>query len=274
METRITITADMNDILFEGKNKSYGAYEIRKNYGKTILNSFYMAAIATLTVILFFYGSFRPPEKPEMISTIPVEMDSIPTIQKQQDKPKEDKKIEDEKPKGDPKTEEKPIAAQKFVAPKPSKDVEDSVTIRAMDSLEGNIDTADTKGCKDCKPPVDPRGCDTCDGTPKTVKPIIEPLSPDKVDVMVEVLNLADIKKCINYPDALKGMGMEGDVFMRVTIGENDEIENIEIKRSSHVLFSKAVQACIPNLKAKAGIKDGHKVKSWVIIPFKFQLNR
>ena len=34
MEKQNILTADLLDILFEGKNKTYGAYELRKSYDK------------------------------------------------------------------------------------------------------------------------------------------------------------------------------------------------------------------------------------------------
>ena len=49
------------DLLFENKNKAYGAYELRKNYNKRMLQSI---AFTMLVVIVFgLFQSFKIPKK-------------------------------------------------------------------------------------------------------------------------------------------------------------------------------------------------------------------
>ncbi len=47
MDANNILTANLLDILFEGKNKAYGAYELRKTYNKRISSSL----IITMSVI-------------------------------------------------------------------------------------------------------------------------------------------------------------------------------------------------------------------------------
>ena len=55
MDVNKILTADILDILFEGKNKAYGAYDLRRTYEKRIK----IALIGTFTIIvLLFVGSF------------------------------------------------------------------------------------------------------------------------------------------------------------------------------------------------------------------------
>lgn len=54
METNKILSADILDILFEGRNKEYGAYELRKTYNKRIT----LALIITASIaLLIFVGS-------------------------------------------------------------------------------------------------------------------------------------------------------------------------------------------------------------------------
>src|SRR5688572_3956797 len=55
MEVNKILTADILDIIFEGRNKEYGAYELRKSYNKRIFVS--IAGMAGL-VLLLFIGYF------------------------------------------------------------------------------------------------------------------------------------------------------------------------------------------------------------------------
>ena len=53
MEISNILTADVLDIIFDGRNKSYGAYELRKTYKRRIL----LSLAGMLTIILFFIGT-------------------------------------------------------------------------------------------------------------------------------------------------------------------------------------------------------------------------
>jgi protein TonB len=50
MEANQILQSDLLDILFEGKNKAYGAYELRKSYNRRITT----ALVFTITVLLLF----------------------------------------------------------------------------------------------------------------------------------------------------------------------------------------------------------------------------
>ena len=46
------LTADLLDIIFDGRNKKYGAYNLRKTYGNRLVIA--MSSTAGLVVILYF----------------------------------------------------------------------------------------------------------------------------------------------------------------------------------------------------------------------------
>jgi len=51
METNKILTADVLDIIFEGKNKAYGAYQLRKSYEKTLGRSLVITGCALLLIM-------------------------------------------------------------------------------------------------------------------------------------------------------------------------------------------------------------------------------
>jgi protein TonB len=51
MEINKILSADVLDIIFDGKNKDYGAYELRKTYNKRLTK----AIIITLGLVLFAF---------------------------------------------------------------------------------------------------------------------------------------------------------------------------------------------------------------------------
>ena len=83
METNKILSADVLDIIFEGKNKSYGAYELRKTYNKRIgLALIITAAIA----LLIFVGSVIA-KTIEDNSTKPVEIKDLTLENVKKDEP-------------------------------------------------------------------------------------------------------------------------------------------------------------------------------------------
>ena len=55
METNQIMHADILDILFEGRNKDYGAYDLRKTYNRRIVKALFMTAAV---ILLLFIGYF------------------------------------------------------------------------------------------------------------------------------------------------------------------------------------------------------------------------
>ena len=51
METNKILSADFLDILFEGRNKEYGAYELRKTYSKRLTMA--MATMVGIALLIF-----------------------------------------------------------------------------------------------------------------------------------------------------------------------------------------------------------------------------
>ncbi len=52
MDANKILSADILDIIFEGKNKSYGAYQLRKNYNKTLTKALIITASVLLLIFL------------------------------------------------------------------------------------------------------------------------------------------------------------------------------------------------------------------------------
>ncbi|MGG9963343.1 energy transducer TonB [Ferruginibacter sp. SUN106] len=54
MDTNKILNADVLDIIFDGKNKNYGAYALRKSYNKRLVKAL---AVTGLVALLFFFSS-------------------------------------------------------------------------------------------------------------------------------------------------------------------------------------------------------------------------
>jgi protein TonB len=112
MESNKILTADVLDIIFEGRNKEYGAYDLRKTYRQRIT----YAIIGTLVLCLLLFGlSLWASKTKKSAATIVVADVSLENM-------KDEKKPEPPPPPPPPKREPPKIEIKQFTPPKIVKD--------------------------------------------------------------------------------------------------------------------------------------------------------
>ena len=74
MEINKILSADILDILFEGKNKSYGAYELRKSYNKRLVVSL---SVMLTTIFLLWAGYLLANKNHQVITSLPPVQDTV-----------------------------------------------------------------------------------------------------------------------------------------------------------------------------------------------------
>lgn len=278
------IHADLNDIIFDDRNKAYGAYHIRKEYSKTVWQAFGLAASSFLglTLLFFFLGRTAPaaveelsqmidasevnlqPKLPETPKTIPV----VP------DEPKEEAK---------PAEKMKGMDTQKFDLVKPVATADPNATMAADSSFKDKqpgLATTDSLGNgalggdPNGKKGGDPAIKDIGNGTGNANKnDIPDPFTPFMGE-SPKPMNLDVIRKAIGYPADARDMKMEGKVDFRILVDEQGHyMRHITLKRS-HPIFEDACVRQLKNLQFEPGKMGDKPVKVWVVIPFKFTLAR
>lgn len=150
MEKKNILTADFLDLLFDGRNKDYGAYDLRKTYNKRIS---YALAGTTLVCLLFIAGSIWANARKGRTTTLLVATEvELQNIQKEEPKP--------ELPKPQPMPEQK-IATIQNVVPRivRDEDVKPEEEVKEVTQLEdAKIGTFNQEGAKDegiVSPPVE-----------------------------------------------------------------------------------------------------------------------
>lgn len=144
MEANKILSADILDLIFENRNKDYGAYELRKSYNKRILRALIItASIAVLALLGSLLASSIDKGKGEKIKISEVTLQDI--------KPEDEKKIEPPPP-PPPKVEPPKIEMTKFTPPKIVKDEEvkkDEIPPVQEELKETKIDVISQEGIKD-----------------------------------------------------------------------------------------------------------------------------
>src|SRR5688500_5656822 len=79
MEIQNILHADELDIIFEGRNKSYGAYELRKTYNRRLITSLIITAACCLSLYaIYASGAFNNSDKPTVFVGPDVILDKVP----------------------------------------------------------------------------------------------------------------------------------------------------------------------------------------------------
>ena len=152
MDINKIASADILDIVFDGRNKEYGAYQLRKTYNKRIKN----ALIATIAIcILLIGGSFLANSGGSKKNEVVVQDVNLEAMKQ------EEKKPEPPPPPPPPKQEPPKVEITKFTPPKIVKDeeVKPDEEIKEVEKLEDTkIGTINQEGAKDegvVAPPVE-----------------------------------------------------------------------------------------------------------------------
>ena len=114
MEVNKILNADILDIIFEGRNKEYGAYELRKTYNKRLVRA--LIGMATLLVLLFlgyFISNLDSGKKKAVAVVQDVQLEDVKQEQKNEPPPPPPPKVEPPK-----------VEIAKFTPPKIVKDNE------------------------------------------------------------------------------------------------------------------------------------------------------
>jgi len=155
MDVNKILTADILDIVFEGRNKEYGAYQLRRTYNKRIT----YAIVGTVVVCLLFLGG-------SLIANSSDKKEAQILVQDMelQDVKQDEKKPEPPPPPPPPKQEPPKVEITKFTPPKIVKDeeVKPEEEIKEVEKLEDTkIGTINQEGIKDegiVAPPVEVKG--------------------------------------------------------------------------------------------------------------------
>jgi protein TonB len=269
MDINKILNADYLDILFEGRNKNYGGYELRKKYKRR-------ATIAGLIAVLAVGGVFgatliklnkapvaealpeikdvtlaepppvdpkKPPPPPPVQPPPPVKPTvkfTPPVIKKNEEVKEEDK-------------------------PEPPKPEENKVVGPKSEAGSGDPNAID--------PGLAPAGTGT--GKPVEAGP-----PPDKIFTSVEQMPTPpfDIVKYlsqnIRYPAAAREEGIEGKVILQFVVDKDGSVTNIEIKRDLGGGCGKEAERVVRSMpKWKPGKQNGQPVRVYYTLPVTFRLS-
>jgi len=227
METNKILSADLLDILFEGKNKEYGAYELRKTYNRRIS----LALIITAALVLMIFVGSVIAKKIEEDSAQLVEVKDLSL----EEAPKEDKPPPPPPPPPPKLPPPPPIQTIQFTPPKIVKDEEVvKPPVENAKIEEAKVDVKTVEGTKDVgivAPPQEEKS--QVVEAPKVVAE-----AEDKVFTKVEIEASFPggdggwaryVKKAIESNiDDLTDAGESGTVRIRFIVSKDGTVSDVE----------------------------------------------
>lgn len=260
--------ANMDDMVFEDRERRFGAYLLRKKYPLHLILS--TLAIALLTLGLTYgpllierYGLFKGEEKvvrerkkivlEELPPPPPINEDTPPPPPPPQAPPPQVRTVEFRVPE-----------------PVPEEEADEDQEVKTVDELEEapNFGAEDKEG--------DDVGFFDGDLEGDVPEVVVDndPGINDFVSVEQEpvAVNLNDIKSLIGYPQIARDAGIQGVVLVRVLVDKTGNYDRHRIVKSVHPILDEAVEQHLSKLKFTPAIQGGRPIKFWVNIPFNFKL--
>jgi protein TonB len=267
MDINKILNSDYLDILFEGRNKQYGGYELRKKYPDRMRNAALtcIGIVALIVVVPLIVSAIKPKEssKPPVV---------IQTVTLAEPPPVDPKKPPPPPPPSEPPPPVKPTV--KFTPPviKPDEKVKEDEKPpeqKEMKDAAAGIKTeaGDVNG-------IDPGIVDK----PGTGTGVVEAPPPPQIFQYVEQMpEFNDISgylsKNVRYPEQARSNNVEGRVILKFVVNEDGSVSGITILRgigSGCDEEAKRVLAAMP--KWKPGKQNGRAVKVYFTLPIVFKL--
>lgn len=253
-----------NEVVFEHRNKNYGAYTLRKNYDRNIM-------FILLGLLLSFgvaFGAYKivqnlPKEK---VAPPPVDDKTFTTAP-----PPEDEKVPPPPPQEPP----PPMETTVQFLPPVVVDIPVDDPIPTQDDMDDKKASDQTQDGNDenFAPPViggDPE--------PEVVEEKVEPVETFVEEEAEYPGGYATMMKYIQehlvYPQADIEMGTQGRVTLKFVVEKNGQVSNVSVVRGLSPECDKAaikVVSSMPNWKP--GKNGGRAVRQWCTLPINFTLN-
>jgi len=268
MEINKILTADILDIIFEGRNKAYGAYELRKTYNRRIRNALLiMVGIVVALVAIYAINNYASAHTKKVEVVQDVQLEDI----------KEEKKNEPPPP-PPPKVEPPKVEMAKFTPPKIVKDeeVKEEEKPPEVEKLEDTKNGAvNQEGIKDhniTAPPAETKGVveapkDNTDYDKTFTKVEIESEYPGGAAAWYRYLS-----KNLVYPDEAVSAEIQGQVVVRFIVDKEGNVSDVEAVSGPEELRDAAVRVIKKSGNWNPAIQNGRKVKSYKSQPINFKL--
>ncbi len=270
------IDSRWTELVFEGKNKAYGAYVLREETGKRNFKALMVliTAIAIIFAIMFVKGVVQNAMKQNVAVETDIELSKL--AQKKEAKVERKEpivKVEEQK------VVEKVKSSMKFTAPEIKKDDE----VKPEDEIKSQDDLAKTNTAIGT---FDVKGNDEAEGEVLKAKEVIADEKPkeeetkvfDVVEQMPEFPGgqaalLKWIGDNIKYPTIAEENGIQGRVVCTFVVERDGSVTDVQVARSIDPSLDKeAIRVLKKMPRWNPGKQNGSAVRVKYTVPVTFKL--
>jgi len=259
-----SISQSWEDIVFENRNKDYGAYINRKSYSKSVV----IAGLITFLILIFvlafpaikeFFGSFKEKEEDNKLKTTVVSLDQPPPITPNQPPPP-DIRIPP------------PVKTIiKFLPPKVTEkevvEEEEMPTIEEIkqnetgaENVEGNVEAKFEEPVQEVE-------------VEDVNKVFLVVEQPPEFEGGLEAM-YKFISKNMKYPASARRMNIEGSVFVGFVVDADGKISEASIIKGISADCDKEALRVVQMMpKWRPGKQSGRPVRVKFVLPIKFKLD-
>ncbi|MCO6481872.1 MAG: energy transducer TonB [Flavobacteriales bacterium] len=249
-----------NEVVFAERNKEYGAYDLRRDYGRRLAFSL-VGAVIFFTVVIgtpYLISKMGPAEEgPEKVQIVEVNLDNF----REEDQPDEPPPPPEVIPPPQPQ-----IETVQFVAVEASNEPVEAPPPTQEDLGETTASTTTQEGQKIDAPPPPPPPVEEETFDLAAVQE--QPEFPGGMGKMYEYL-----QKTTKYPDMEFDAGIQGKVYVEFVVAADGSVNNVKVVRGvSPGLDKEALRAVKSMPKWNPGKMNGKAVKVRFTIPVDFKL--
>ena len=260
--------SDLLDILFENRNKNYGAYALRRSYDNVLKVS--ITVTVFISACFTYFISAHKLTQRDYVKTFIIPPDiSLSKFKPDAQKPSSALHVKTLKNIRQVNTSTPIITNENIKTTQPTVDEIDKSIVSAVnakgDMPEGNINAPEGNGLNSAQPVL------------TTAKPVIDDNAPlVKADVMPEFPGGVNalvkfIQRNIKQPDDLQEQ-QQIKVIASFIVSKNGEIENVKIISSGRPDLDKEVLKVISKMPLwKPGIQNGKPAAVYFNLPVTFQ---
>jgi protein TonB len=274
---------EWTDIVFEGKNKEFGAYQLRnaspKRHTKSVIAVLIVLAVLLVVLILVMTGVFKSAESDVNVTNEQVNVE----LSQAEDTPEEDEQIDMPEP-------EIPEEAQLQEEVTSTQAVTELIIKEEVDkekeqkNVEDILDNTAALGAKDAKG-IEDVNKEAVRHEVVEEKPVEKPKDEGPVNVaMVEqkpsfpggdAAMMKWLGENISYPAAASEEGVEGRVTVQFIVEKDGTVSNVIVVRGKHpALDAEAVRVVKKMPKWTPGRNNGQPVRVTYNLPVTFRLQK
>lgn len=271
METNKILNADILDLLFEGRNKEYGAYELRRHYNSRLGRA--ILGMTGVVAVLFCFGFVS---KNRRVVTPPMMSDTVVLAQAPDVAPPP--------PPPPPRVPKpQPVATIRFVTTRivPDKQVlKDVIPPENKDLEDAKIGTVNTDGVKDAGVDVAPplnSGTGNVVTAPKPDEDDGRPFTKVEIDASFPggpAAWLRFLNQNLRFPDEAIAQGLDGTVVVRFVVDKDGKVSDIEVVSGPETggIREEVVRVLRKSGKWIPAVQNGRYVKAYKMQPVTFHI--